>query len=61
MIQSRGARIFQKSRSHLKIFVVKGMTRSKFHTEGPKILGAAVQNMEARFLAGENQKETCIC
>jgi hypothetical protein len=37
---NKGAQIFQKSRSNLKILG----SRSKFHTEDPGILGATIQN-----------------
>jgi len=37
-----GAGIFQKSSNHLKILGAKKVTRSKFHTEGTKMLGDTV-------------------
>jgi hypothetical protein len=36
---------FQKSCSHLKILGAQRVIRSKFHTEGPQILGATVHNV----------------
>jgi hypothetical protein len=41
----RGAQVFQKSRSSLKILVAKRVTWSKFHFEDPYILGTAIQNL----------------
>jgi hypothetical protein len=49
-LYTRGAQIFQKSRSHFKITVVKMVTRSKPHTDDPLILGATVHNVAARNL-----------
>ena len=43
-----GAQIFHKSRSHLRILGTGRVTRSKFHTDDPQILGATVQNPVAR-------------
>jgi hypothetical protein len=48
MVYDRGAQIFQKSRSHLKILGARRVTWSKFRTEDPQILGATVQNLVAR-------------
>jgi len=42
---TRGAQIFQKSTSHLKI--ITAMTVSQFHTEDPLILGTTIQNSAA--------------
>jgi len=33
--------IFQKTRSHLKLLGARRLTRTKFHTEDPQILGTA--------------------
>ena len=38
---------FPKIMGHLKILGTRSVTRSKFHTEGPRILGATVQNLVA--------------
>jgi hypothetical protein len=38
-------KIFQKSRSHLKILGARRVKWSKFHTEKPQILGVTVQNL----------------
>jgi len=38
------SKIFQKSRSHLKIPEARKVTRCKFHTEHPQILVATVKN-----------------
>ena len=40
IVLRRGAQIFQKSRSFLKILGTWKVTWNKFHTEGPQILGA---------------------
>jgi hypothetical protein len=40
--------IFQNPRSHLKILGAKRVTRGKFHTEDPKILGATGKNSVAQ-------------
>ena len=47
MIYSRGAQIFQKANSHLKILGAMKVTWSKFRTEGPQILGTRLQNVVA--------------
>ena len=44
LMESRGAQIFQKFGSHLKILGVRWVTWSKFHTTEPQILGATTQN-----------------
>jgi len=44
MVYSRGAQIFQKPSSHLKILGSGRVTRSKFNTEGPQIFGVNLQN-----------------
>lgn len=44
-IITRGAQIWQKSRSHLKILGVRSMTWSKLHTEDQQILDATTQNL----------------
>ena len=36
---------FKQSRSHFKILGAIRMTKSKFHTENPQILGATTQNL----------------
>jgi hypothetical protein len=46
-MKGRGAQIFQKSRSQLKILGIRRITSSKFHTEDPQILGATAQNVVA--------------
>jgi hypothetical protein len=48
MIYFKGAQIFKKSRSHVKIVGPKSVTRCKFHTEDPQILGVTVLNLVAR-------------
>jgi hypothetical protein len=40
----KGTQIFHKSKSHLKILGIIKVT-SKFHAEGPQILGTTVQNL----------------
>jgi hypothetical protein len=45
---TRNDQIFQKCRSHLKILGASRMTRSKFHTEDPQILGVTVENLVTR-------------
>jgi hypothetical protein len=42
-IYIRGAKFFEKPRSYLKILGVKTVTRSKFDTENPLILGATAK------------------
>ena len=42
MVSSRYPKIFQTSRSHLKIVDTRRATRNKFHTQDPQILGATV-------------------
>jgi hypothetical protein len=44
----RDAHMAQKSRNHLKILGARSVAWSKFHTEGPQILGATVKNLVAR-------------
>ena len=44
----RGAQIFRKSRSHLKILGARRVIWSKLHREDPQILGATVQNVVAK-------------
>jgi hypothetical protein len=44
-MKNRGAQIFQKSRSQLKILVARIVTWSKFHTEDPQILGTTVKKI----------------
>lgn len=41
----RGAKI---SRKHVRILGVKGVTRSKFISDSPQMLGAIAQNLMAR-------------
>ena len=43
----RGTGIFLKCRRHLKILGGREMIWTKFHTEGPQVLGARVQNAVA--------------
>jgi hypothetical protein len=38
--------IFQKPRNHFKILGARRVTLSNYHTEGPQILGAAIQNSD---------------
>jgi hypothetical protein len=42
-----GSQIFQNARSHLKISRARGVTWTKFHGEGPQILGVSLQNLIA--------------
>ena len=44
----RVAKIFQRSRSHLKLIDARRMTGGKFHTEDPEILCANAQSLGAR-------------
>jgi hypothetical protein len=53
---NRGAQIFQKPRSHLKILGARTATRSKVSTEDPQTLGAEVQNLVTR-----DGLSPCIC
>ena len=39
------AQVWTRPKSHLKILGAKVVTRNKFNTEDPKILGATVQNV----------------
>jgi hypothetical protein len=39
------AKLFQKSRNHLKILGGRRLTRSKFHTEDSQILGTIIQDL----------------
>jgi hypothetical protein len=41
----RGPQVFQKSRSYFKIIGTGRVTYSKFHTDGPQILGITIQNL----------------
>ena len=45
-----GVQISRKFRSHLKILGATGVTRTKFRTQYPQILGASVQNLVGRDL-----------
>ena len=45
MHEYRSAKIFQKSRNRLKIPGARRMTKSKFHSEEPQILGTTMQNL----------------
>jgi hypothetical protein len=51
---SKGAQVFRKSTSYIKIVGFRRVTWRKFYTEDPKILGAAVQNsvLRANWLPG---------
>jgi hypothetical protein len=49
-VVTRGAYIFQKSRSRPKILGSRRLTRSKFYTTDLKILGPTVQNLVIRDL-----------
>ena len=42
-VKGRGAHIFKKSRSHLRILGARRMTWGKFCTEDPKILATTIQ------------------
>jgi len=44
---SRGAQIFHKFRSYLKILEVRRATQSEFHIEDPKILDTTIKNVVA--------------
>ena len=44
-IEIRGAQIFQKCRSNLKILCAWSVTWSKSHTDDPQIIGAEAQNV----------------
>jgi hypothetical protein len=44
VVESAGAQIFQKSRIHLKGSRRQKGNKKKFHSKGPQILGATVQN-----------------
>jgi hypothetical protein len=48
MEYTRVANIFEKSRNHLKILEARRVTRNKFHTEAPQILGVTIQNFVAK-------------
>jgi hypothetical protein len=41
--KNKGTHIFQRSRNYLKILGCERVTRSKFHSEDPQLLGANVQ------------------
>lgn len=43
----RGELIFQKSVSHQQILDARKVIRNNFHTEGPQILRATMQNLVA--------------
>jgi hypothetical protein len=43
--KNKGPQIFQRYRHYLKILGTERLTRSKFHSEDPQILGATVQNL----------------
>jgi hypothetical protein len=45
ILSSRGAQIFQKSRSHLKILGARRVMWSKFHNENPETLCATAENL----------------
>lgn len=40
-----GSQIFQNARRNLKISRAREVTRTKFHAEGPQILGVSVQDL----------------
>jgi len=44
---SRGAQIFHKCRTYLKILEVRRVVQSEFHIEDPKILGTTIKNVVA--------------
>ena len=56
----RGAQIFPKSRSHIKILGIKWMTWGKFHTEDLHILGGAMQNL-VDLMTGLSAPLCCTC
>lgn len=47
MHYTRGAQIFQTSRSHLGILGARSVIWSKFLTDGPQLLGAAINKSDA--------------
>lgn len=59
-IYARGTQIFQKSRSHLRTLSTRRVTQSKFHSKGPKILGATEQNSVARATWWPGFVQHCI-
>jgi hypothetical protein len=46
-VQKKGAHIFQKSTSHLKILDVREVPWNKFHADDPRPLAATEQNLVA--------------
>jgi hypothetical protein len=44
----KSAQITQRSKSHLKIVGARRVTLSKFHSKDPPILGATIQNWDAK-------------
>jgi len=60
MIYFKGAHIFKKSRSHVKIVGPKRVTRCKFHTEGLRILGVTVLNLVARRPGARVLYSSCL-
>ena len=44
----KNAQIFQKSRSHLKILGTRTVTRSRFQTDDPEVLGKTMHNVFTR-------------
>lgn len=48
VVQDSGAQTFQKCKRHLTLLGVRILTRNKFHSEGPKLLGVTVQNLVSR-------------
>jgi hypothetical protein len=46
-VRHRVAHIFKKSRCHLRLLGARRVIRRNFHTEGPQILGATVNNLAA--------------
>lgn len=49
-VRNRGAHIFHKHKSHLKVLDTKKVTLSKFPTENQTISGATIQNLVARAI-----------
>ena len=47
ILPTRGAQLFQKSRSYLKILCTGKVTWCKFHSEDQQILGIIIQNLIA--------------
>ena len=48
MFYLRGGKFFKKSSSHIRILGSRRVTRGKFHTDGPQILGDTVRELVVR-------------